>query len=373
MGAALLSDLVPVIQTLLDNLPMVAVVIAGLTAAFIAFKVAALGGMAAAIAPLLTSLKALFSLMLANPIGLIIIAITALVAGFMYLWKNCEGFREFWINLWERIKTAAINTAEGLKQLPEKIRTAISGAIQRVQEWGTDLVARAKTAATNMLTNVATTLANLPSRVTSAISGAIQNVVSWGSNMVSKAKSGMADVVSTVVSTLGDLPSKVLSIGGDLVTGLWNGINNKLNWLIGKIQSFANSALSAIKNFFGVHSPSTETAWIGEMLDEGLAEGMMDNIDSPVTAMKRVTGGVLDAAQNVNGLTLGRQLQTNYGAPAAATSGSSGILDKLDRILTAIEQGQVLTIDGDQLVGATASKIDRRLGQQRALAARGAV
>lgn len=417
MGAALLSDLVPVIQTLLDNLPMVAVVIAGLTAAFISFKIAALGGMAAAIAPLIASFKTLFAVMLANPIGLIIVAVTALVAGFMYLWKNCEGFREFWINLWQRIKTAAINAADGLKQLPEKIKNAISGAIQRVQEWGTNLVARAKTAATNMLNNVVntlknlpsraynaivgaiqrvqdwgrnlankaktaasnmldnvvTTLRNIPSRVTSAISGAIQSVASWGSDMASKAKSGMANVVSTVVSALSGLPGKVLSIGGDLVTGLWSGINNKLSWLIGKIQGFASSALGAIKKFFGVNSPSKETAWIGEMLDEGLAEGMMDNIDSPVAAMQRVTGGVLDAAQNVNGLTLGRQLQANYSPPAAATGANSGILDKLDRILSAIEQGQVLTIDGDQLVGATASKIDRRLGQQRALAARGAV
>ncbi len=43
---------------------------------------------------------ALNATMLANPIFLIIAAIAALVAAFIYLWNNCEGFRQFWIDLW---------------------------------------------------------------------------------------------------------------------------------------------------------------------------------------------------------------------------------------------------------------------------------
>ena len=37
----------------------------------------------------------------ANPYVLIIAAIVALVAAFIYLWNNCEEFRQFWIDLWE--------------------------------------------------------------------------------------------------------------------------------------------------------------------------------------------------------------------------------------------------------------------------------
>lgn len=416
MGASILSGVTPAITWLLNNLPIVGTVLGGLTAALIAFKVSALGGIAAAAAPAIAAIKGLFAAMLANPIGLIIVAITALVAGFMYLWKNCEGFREFWINLWSKIKSSALaavdglkalpgkieasirdgitrvqewgsemasrfktaatnmlnNTINTLKNIPAKVESAISGALQNVTTWGANMVSKAKTAASNMLTNVASTLQALPGRVADAISGAITKVATWGTNMASKAKSGMSDVVSTVVSTLSSLPGKVLSVGSDLVTGLWNGINNKLAWLKSKISSFTSSVLNSIKAFFGVNSPSKETAWIGEMLDEGLAEGMLDHMSNPVKAMQRVSGGVLDAANDINGLTLGRQLQTTFSGSAAPTTGDS-VLDKLDRILDAIERGQVLTIDGDQLVGATADRYDRRLGQQRALAARGAV
>ena len=45
--------------------------------------------------------------MAANPVGLVIIAIAALVAGFVVLWNKCEGFRNFWIGLWEKIRGVA--------------------------------------------------------------------------------------------------------------------------------------------------------------------------------------------------------------------------------------------------------------------------
>ena len=423
IGAELLGNLVPVIQTLLNNLPVVAVALAGITAALVSYKVAAIAataaekGMTLAQYAAATAQKVLNAAMAANPIGLVIVAITALVAAFMYLWKNNEEFREFWIDLWEKIQKAALKAVDGLKKLPERIYNAIKDAVNRVQKWGTDLVNKArsaatnmlnnvvntlkklpgniksaiqsaisnvgtwgtnmvnkaKSAATNMLNNVVSTLKNLPSKVASSISGAVSNVAKWGINMVSKAKTAMSNVVSSVTSTLKQLPSKVLSIGGDLVSGLWNGINNKLAWLKKKIKSFTSSVLDSIKSFFGVNSPSKETAWVGDMLDQGLAKGVLDNARDPIKAMQRVSGGVLDAATNgVDGLSLSRALSRPATASAAPAAADGGLGAKLDKILAAIEKGQVLAIDGDQLVGATAGRMDKILGQRRALAARGA-
>lgn len=49
---------------------------------------------------------------LASPITWIIAGITAVVAIFVLLWNKCEGFRNFWINLWETIKTAFGNAKD---------------------------------------------------------------------------------------------------------------------------------------------------------------------------------------------------------------------------------------------------------------------
>lgn len=177
-------------------------------------------------------------------------------------------------------------------------------------------------------------------------------------------------LVTAVVDTLKSNVSKVFNVGTDLVKGLWNGINDKLGWLKKKLSSFATSTLDAIKDFFGVHSPSRETAWVGEMLDEGLAEGLDKYANLPIKAMANVSAGVLDTAQGMNGLTLERNIRTSY----AATSAGSGtsVLGKLDAIYEAIKAGQVIALDGKQLVGATAGSYDAALGKTRALAARGA-
>lgn len=53
--------------------------------------------------------------MRANPIGLVVSLIAGLVAAFLYLWKNNEGFRNFWIGLWDKIKSACGTAVSWIK------------------------------------------------------------------------------------------------------------------------------------------------------------------------------------------------------------------------------------------------------------------
>lgn len=82
----------------------------------------------------------------------------------------------------------------------------------------------------------------------------------------------LAAIVKGLASGIGDMAS----VGLDLVKGLWNGISNAADWVLDKIKGFGESILNGIKGFFGIHSPSTEFAWIGKMNVIGLNEGMED-------------------------------------------------------------------------------------------------
>ena len=79
-----------------------------------------------------TAMAGLNATMAANPIGLIITAIGLLVAAFIYLWNNCEGFREFWINLWEKVKEIAVTVWNGIKDFFQAAWEAIKSTAETV-------------------------------------------------------------------------------------------------------------------------------------------------------------------------------------------------------------------------------------------------
>jgi len=71
------------------------------------------------------AVKALNLAMKANIIGLIISLILGLVAAFVTLWKKNEGFRTFWINLWNKIKSACGTAVDWIKKQFNKLKSAV--------------------------------------------------------------------------------------------------------------------------------------------------------------------------------------------------------------------------------------------------------
>lgn len=88
--------------------------------------------------------------------------------------------------------------------------------------------------------------------------------------------SSLPRIGSAMINYWRQMPSMWKDIGGMLIRGLWNGISNYAGWVIAKIKGMGNSILKAVKRIFGVHSPSTEFAWVGKMNMVGLKNGMED-------------------------------------------------------------------------------------------------
>lgn len=72
--------------------------------------------------------------MSANPIGLIVIAIAGLVAAFVLLWNKCEGFRNFFLGMWEGIKTAFQAFLDWISPAIEAIKGYFEGLWTKLQE-----------------------------------------------------------------------------------------------------------------------------------------------------------------------------------------------------------------------------------------------
>lgn len=70
--------------------------------------------------------------MTANPIGLVITAIGLLVTAFVVLWNKCEGFRNFFINMFEKIKTVASGVAGFIGDTFKSIMNTVKGVINGI-------------------------------------------------------------------------------------------------------------------------------------------------------------------------------------------------------------------------------------------------
>lgn len=121
--------------------------------------------------------------------------------------------------------------------------------------------------------------------VASMISGIASMIGAWV-NSAAKIISAYAGVLS---------PSSLVSIGTNLIKGLWQGISNVTGWITDKIKGFGKSVIDSIKNIFGIHSPSKEFAWIGKMNVVGLAEGITKNKDMVTQAVNDMSNEAMNA------------------------------------------------------------------------------
>jgi hypothetical protein len=115
-----------VIGRLIERWPVLSSVIAGLVGAFVAFKAAVagafiIGKLAAVFATLKGAAIAFGAVLLANPIGVIIAAVGALVAALVVLYKNFDTVKDFIDRLWESFKVFAGNVAGLFKGVVEDI------------------------------------------------------------------------------------------------------------------------------------------------------------------------------------------------------------------------------------------------------------
>ena len=259
----------------------------------------------------------------ANPIGLIISAVAALVAAFIYLWNTCEGFREFWINLGATLLSALQTAVDAIvnfftvtiptaftdavtaagefianigawfAQLPGTIGEWLSQTVSNIGAWAANIAQQALEAASTFLSNVVSFFQQLPGKVLGFLSSVIQNVVSFAADMGSKALEAGRNFFDNLVNIISKLPSRMLSIGGDIVRGIWNGISGAASWLWDQISGFCSNIVSNIANFFHIGSPSKLMAdEIGKWLPPGIAVGFegampkaMREIDASVGAI----------------------------------------------------------------------------------------
>jgi tape measure domain-containing protein len=189
----------------------------------------------------------------ANPIGLVIIGLVALIAGLAYLWNTSEGFRNFWINAWESIKNTCKVAVDGISKfftdtIPNAFKSLINSA-KSTKDFFVNGFEYLKNAVSNLGTLLVTKFKNWCDEVwilfTQTIPDWIQSIVDW-----------FSELPHHIGFALGFVVTKLIMWGVDMfnyiTTNVPIWIDNITNWfaqLPGRIWTWLVDSINKVKQW----------------------------------------------------------------------------------------------------------------------------
>jgi tape measure domain-containing protein len=175
----------------------------------------------------------------ANPIGLVIIGLVALIAGLVYLWNTSEGFRNFWINAWESIKNTCSIAIDGIsKFFTDTIPSAFDNLINSakatkdffvngfeyiknsIDQFGSELVARFKNwcdevwilftqTIPSWIQSIVDWFSELPHHIGYALSYVFIKLVMFGVQVIDFFANTVPTWIDAIINWFSELPGKI--------------------------------------------------------------------------------------------------------------------------------------------------------------------
>jgi len=278
-------------------------------------------------------------------IGLIVIAIVAAVVLIVKHWKQIShAVAEVWDEVVKLVKTAVGDVVKFVKEHWVLLAAIILGpvalaAIEIAKHWKD--IRRWFSEGVRDVERILSWFTGLPAMFGRWIAGAASAVWSAGVHFLE----WYVTLPVKIVEHLSGLPGKMLSIGENIVKGIWNGISGAAGWLAGKITGFGSSIIGDIGSAFGISSPSKKTYPHGMFLGMGLGNGFVASIPYVTAAARRVASAVLGVTSRLApGSVIGSALAGSAVGPAAGYGGGP-----LEITIRVEGDGPLTTAIGDSL------------------------
>ena len=303
----LIDTVFPAIQAgfgwLVDHKDEVLAAVAGVAAAFVAFNIVTIiQGVVSAFTTLVTVIRsvgvaqaALNVIMSLNPVGLIVAAIAGLVAAFVVLWNKCDGFREFWINLWDKVKEIASVTWEAISGFFSMAWNNIKIVWDTVQPyfeaiWGS--IKAVFAVVVDVLSGFFSMAWNNIKIVWDVVTGYFKMI--W--NNIKLIFSVVKKVLSGDFSGAWDAIKKIWNNVKTYFSSVWNGIKGIFSNVTGFFKEHFTGAYNAIKNVFNGIGEFFSGIWENiKSVFTGIGEKVGDAIGG---TFKSVINGALYAVEN---------------------------------------------------------------------------
>ena len=163
----------------------------------------------------------------ANPIGLIILAIIAIIAVIIYFWETNEGFRNAVMNAWESIKGVVMPVIDAIIGGIGWLWDTLQGIWNNIVAWATGISQSASDAGSGFINNIITFFTQLPGRIWNLLLFVLTFIANFINQLRERARLAGSNFVNNIISFIRNLPQNV-----------WNWLLNTIN----KVANFAREA-----------------------------------------------------------------------------------------------------------------------------------
>lgn len=218
--------------------------------------------------------------MRANPIGLIITAIGLLVAAFIYAWNNIDGFKEFFIGIWDGIKKAWTAVGPFFKKLWDGVVAVFKGVVNTAKTiflnfTGLGLIIKHWEILLPFFKTLWNNIWNVLSGVISRIRSGFEGMVAFVIALPGRIAAGIATIWNAVYNTLqaaitlartylNGMITFVIGLPGRVVTALsrlWNAIYSTTSAAITQAKNFLNGLITFVAGIPGRVVTALSTIW----------------------------------------------------------------------------------------------------------------
>lgn len=211
------------------------------------------------------------------------------------------------------------NVGTFISQLPSNVGSWLSGAISAAASFVGQMASNAVNAGSRFLSSIGSYISQVPGRIGAGLSGAISAVGSFAGSMASGALRAGQQFLSNLVNTLASIPGRMVSIGSQIVHGIISGITGSIGKVGSAILGGVKDAISGVKNFLGIHSPSRLFRdQIGRNIGLGLAQGISNSQAAVMSSMNGMASDIASTRFTTP------DVATDYGLSPTRASVSTG-------------------------------------------------
>lgn len=180
----------------------------------------------------------------------------------------------------KKIPEIISSVATWFAEMPGKIYNGIITFVTNVATWGAETYAAFNKKVSEIIAAVVIWFTELPGKIYNTIIKIKDNITTWANNTILFFKTEVPIIIEKVAGFFDELPKKLITVGENMIKGLWNGIANLTDWIGTNIANFCEGVIKGFKAGFDEHSPSKEAFQIGDYFTVGLMNGIEDKFGS---------------------------------------------------------------------------------------------